>query len=189
MSDSVTSRLRTATMPGELCERTWAPEMPQCTDWMRHPDISSASSTARRIESVVDSMFTTMPFFIPVEGAEPRPTISNSPSSPGSATMQATLEVPISRATMRFVSGLLLIPFLLGGRGACTADRKTIAIAQIHIAGCGQRGARLAEGKINKPLQTCCQMLAPEAQHQTVVQGGAPGPARVQLQAHDAYIA
>src|SRR5699024_6092776 len=156
---------------------------------MRQPDMSSASSTARRIESVVDSMFTTMPFFMPVEGAEPRPTISSAPSSPGSATMQATFEVPISRATMRFVSGLLLIPFLLSGRGACTTDRKTIAIAQIHIAGFGQCRTGLAEGEIDKSLQPNGQMLASKAQHQSVVKTGSPGTTRVQLQTHDAYVA
>src|SRR5699024_10307748 len=135
ISDSLTSRLRTATMPGELCDCTCAPEMPQYTDWMRQPAISSASSTARRMESVVDSMITTMPFFMPREGALPRPIISNSPSVPGSAMMQATLEVPISNAPMRLFSGLLLIHSLQSGGGAHAAHRETIAVTQIHITG------------------------------------------------------
>ena len=109
ISDSLTSLLRTATMPCEFSERTCAPEIPQCTAWIRQPAISSASSTARRIESVVDSMLTTMPFFMPLDGALPKPMISSWPSLV-SATIQATLEVPISRPTMRFFSGRLLIP-------------------------------------------------------------------------------
>src|SRR5699024_8636592 len=179
ISDSVTSLLRTATMPGELCERTCAPEMPQCTDWMRQPAMSSASSTARRIESVVDSIFTTMPFFMPFEGAVPRPMISSSPSSPGSATMQATFEVPMSSATMRWVSGLLLIHFLLIDSGALAANRETVAVSQIHISGTGECAARLRQCIIDEPLQPLIQMIASEAQRQTVVQGGAPGTARI----------
>src|SRR5699024_7176394 len=149
---------------------------------MRQPDMSSASSTARRMESVVDSMFTTMPFFMPREGALPRPMISSSPSVPGSATMQATLEVPISNATMRLFSGLLLIHSLQSGGGAHAAHRETIAVTQIHITGLCQGARHLCQGIIDKPLQSRRQVLAPQAQLQAIGQGRLPRAARIQRQ-------
>src|SRR5690606_7047460 len=69
---------------------------------MVQPAISSASSTARRMDCTVDSILTTTPFFMPRLGWEPRPTISMVPSTPISPTMQTIFEVPISRPTSIF---------------------------------------------------------------------------------------
>jgi hypothetical protein len=73
------------------------------------PAISSASSTARWMELTVASMFTTTPFFRPLEGCMPKPTTSISPSSWYSPTMAVTLDVPMSRPTMMRLSSFLAI--------------------------------------------------------------------------------
>ena len=48
--------------------RIWLPAMPAWTEWISHPAISSASSTARWMDWTVDSMSTTTPFFRPRDG-------------------------------------------------------------------------------------------------------------------------
>ena len=54
----------------------------------------------------LDSMFTTTPFLSPFDSCPPMPRISSAPSGLSSATRQATLEVPMSRATIRFLFSL-----------------------------------------------------------------------------------
>ena len=67
-SPGVTSLSRIGTTPWEFRLRMWLPAIPVNTEWIWHPAISSASSTARRIDCTVDSMFTTTPLFSPREG-------------------------------------------------------------------------------------------------------------------------
>ena len=100
----MTSRSRIATTPWEFRLRTWLPAMPAYTEWISQPAMSSASSTARWIDCTVDSMLTTTPFFRPREGCEPRPMTSIAPSAATSPTSATTLEVPMSRPTMRLRS-------------------------------------------------------------------------------------
>ena len=52
--------------------------------------------------SVVASIFTTIPLFNPLEGYEPKATISKSFDSLYFPTIQTTLEVPISSPTIKF---------------------------------------------------------------------------------------
>ena len=83
--------------------------MPAYTEWISQPAMSSASSTARWIDCTVDSMLTTTPFLSPREGCEPMPSTSIEPSGPTSPTIATTLEVPMSRPTMRLRSARLSI--------------------------------------------------------------------------------
>ncbi len=106
-SAGVTSLSRMATMPWELRLLMWEPAMPANTEWIWHPAMSSASSTARWMDCTVDSMLTTTPRLSPREGWEPMPMISTSLSGVTSPTMATTLEVPMSRPTMRFFSVFL----------------------------------------------------------------------------------
>src|SRR5678810_277267 len=86
--------------------------MPVYTEWISQPAISSASSTARWMDWTVDSMFTTTPFFSPRDGCVPMPTTSSSPSAPSSPTIALTLDVPMSRPTIRLRSDRLGITVL-----------------------------------------------------------------------------
>src|SRR5690349_21818399 len=64
------------------------------------------------MDCTVDSILTTTPFFSPIEGCEPIPIMSTLPSGVISPTIATTLEVPISRPTIKFLSGLLDIEHL-----------------------------------------------------------------------------
>jgi hypothetical protein len=66
-SVAVTSLSLIATMPLELNERIWLPAMPAYTLRILQSAISSASSSARWIDSTVASMLTTTPFFNPFD--------------------------------------------------------------------------------------------------------------------------
>src|ERR1700722_10328927 len=134
----VTSLSRIATTPCELRLRTWLPAIPAYTEWISQPAISSASSTARCMDCTVDSMLTTTPFFRPREGCEPRPNTSIEPSRPISPTRATTLEVPMSRPTMRFLSERLSIattvPASCGVRRVTApADCKTVCITHVYV--------------------------------------------------------
>ena len=71
--------------------------------------INSASSSARCMDSTVASMFTTTPFFNPLESCCPSPMTSCRPLGSTSATTATTFEVPISRPTIRFFASFVII--------------------------------------------------------------------------------
>src|SRR5215472_14729237 len=134
----VTSLSRMATTPWELRLRTWLPAIPANTEWISHPAISSASSTARWIDCTVDSMLTTTPFFSPREGCEPTPSSSIEPSAPTSPTRDTTLEVPMSSPTIRFRSERLSIAATFPASGvaraaAAPADGKPVCVTQVDV--------------------------------------------------------
>jgi hypothetical protein len=140
-SACVTSRSRIATTPWELRLRTWLPAMPAYTALISQAAISSASSTARWIDCVVDSMLTTTPFFSPREGCEPMPITSIAPSAPTSPTRATTFDVPMSRPTIRFLSERLAIRFhfLRSGsagqarRPRAPAHREPVRVAHVDV--------------------------------------------------------
>src|SRR5215831_11183490 len=111
--------------------------MPANTEWISHPAMSSASSTARWIDCTVDSMLTTTPFLSPREGCEPSPSTSIDPSRPTSPTSATTLEVPMSSPTMRFLSERLSIPasvfFSTVCRSAPPSNCKPVRVAHVDI--------------------------------------------------------
>src|SRR5712692_3153272 len=100
MSPLKTSPLFTATAASELTPLMWLPAMPTYTELICVPDITSASSTARRMESTVLSILTTMPLRSPREGLVPTPMTYASPVSRTSATRSRVLVVPMSSTTM-----------------------------------------------------------------------------------------
>src|SRR5262249_50797878 len=115
----------------------WLPAMPANTEWISHPAISSASSTARCMDWTVDSMLTTTPFFRPREGWDPIPNTSIEPSRPTSPTSATTFEVPMSSPTMRFLSERLSIPatvfFSTVCRSAPPSNCKPVRVAHVDI--------------------------------------------------------
>jgi hypothetical protein len=96
-----------ATIPWELRLRMWLPAIPAYTEWIWHPAISSASSTARWMDCTVDSMLTTTPRLRPREGWMPMPITSTSPDGETSPTIAAIFDVPTSSPTTRFLSVFL----------------------------------------------------------------------------------
>src|SRR6266404_152412 len=133
--------------------------------------MSSASSTARWMDCTVDSMLTTTPFFSPREGCEPKPRSSIEPSSPTSPTSATTLEVPMSRPTIRFLSVRLSIVATVpaGGAGGIAAlgDELQRGVhefleALVDLAPSQTHGD--AVGKIEFPGAACIQAQGGEAQ-------------------------
>ena len=98
MSPCFTSLSFTATTPCELNPRMCPPAIPAKTALISAPAISSASSTARRMEATVASMLITTPLRSPREGCVPMP-ITSMPSAVSSPTMQQILVVPMSSPT------------------------------------------------------------------------------------------
>jgi hypothetical protein len=90
-------------------ERIWLPAMPAYTLRILQSAISSASSSARWIDSTVASMLTTTPFFRPFDSCWPRPITSWRPSAITSATTATTFEVPMSRPTIRFFASFVIL--------------------------------------------------------------------------------
>src|SRR5260221_4437979 len=128
-SSALTSRSLIATMPVELKLLMWLPAMPTKAEPILQSAMSSASSSARWIAATVASMFTTTPFFRPFDSWPPMPRIASEPSGRSSATRQATLEVPMSRATISSLSSLA-IPLALEVRDA---QREAVRIAQVDV--------------------------------------------------------
>src|SRR5678815_507407 len=128
-SSVLTSRSLIATIPVELKLRMWLPAMPTNAELILQSAISSASSSARWIAATVASIFTTTPFFRPFDSWPPMPRISSEPSARSSATRHATLEVPMSSATMRS-----LLSRAIGSAVQLRhAQREAVGIAQIHV--------------------------------------------------------
>ena len=103
-----TSRSLMATMPLELKLLMWLPAMPVKTSLIWQAAISSASSSARRIDCTVDSMLTTTPLRRPCDSACPSPMTWKRPSGSTSATATTTFEVPMSSPTIRSLVSFLM---------------------------------------------------------------------------------
>src|ERR671913_281564 len=88
------------------------------------------------MDCTVDSMFTTTPFLSPREGCEPTPSTSICPSAATSPTRATTLDVPISRPTIRPLSERLDIasqPVAFGRSGAPPADCEAVGVAHVSL--------------------------------------------------------
>src|SRR5579863_352368 len=177
----LTSLSRTPTTPCELRLRTWLPAMSANTEWISQPAISSASSTARWIDCTVDSILTTTPFFRPREGCEPSPSSSIEPSRPTSPTSATTLEVPMSRPTIRLRSVRLSIVTTFAVRGvAAPADCKTVCVPHVHVSDVlGALADELQRG-IHESLEALIHLAAPEAHRHAVGEVELPGAARIE---------
>src|SRR5262245_23853532 len=94
----------------------------------------------------VASIFTTTPFFRPLDSWLPMPTMSTRPSGKISATTATTLEVPMSSATMRFLFSLAMSGSLLaGGSLGGTLVRvhgETARVAQVDVVDSLARSAK-----------------------------------------------
>src|SRR5262249_15581876 len=140
--------------------------MPAYTEWISQPAINSASSTARWMDCTVDSMFTTTPRFRPRDGCEPRPTTSILPSLVISPTMATTLEVPISRPTIRLRSfflgiGQSILSVVRDARGRrIPADRETVAVTQVDVVHRVAARRNHRAGDTQKSFQAAVHVLA-----------------------------
>src|SRR5579872_2682144 len=182
-SPCVTSLSRTPTTPWELRLRTWLPAMPANTEWISQPAMSSASSTARRIDCTVDSMLTTTPFFSPREGWEPMPSISIEPSRPTSPTSATTFEVPMSRPTMRFLSDRLSIPTTAFFGAVCRAppaDRESVGVPHVHVRDIAAALSHEPQSRIDEFVEPFVDLPPPQPHGDAVGQIEFPCAARIQ---------
>ncbi len=116
-SPCFTSLSFTATTPCELKPRMCPPAIPAYTELISAPAISSASSTALRIDATVASMLITTPLRSPREGWVPIP-ITSIPSAVTSPTMQQILVVPMSSPTTISPFFCAMLGYLLSARVA-----------------------------------------------------------------------
>src|SRR6266404_379792 len=160
--------------------------MPANTEWISHPAISSASSTARWMDCTVDSMLTTTPFFRPREGCEPSPSTSMEPSSPTSPTRATTLEVPMSRPTIRFRSERLSIAATVVGctvsRVAAPADGKSVCVTHVHVCNVLAALGHQLERRRDEFLETLVHLPPAEPHGDAVREVELPGAARIETQ-------
>src|SRR5262249_11402360 len=149
--------------------------------------MSSASSTARWIDCTVDSMLTTTPFFSPREGCEPIPSSSIEPSAPTSPTSDTTLEVPMSRPTIRLRSERLSIAATFPASGvaraaAAPADGKPVCVTHVDVGDfLAALGDELQRG-IHEFLEALVHLPAPETHGDAVGEVELPGAAGVEPQ-------
>src|SRR5258706_1840854 len=174
-SSAVTSRSLIATMPVELKLRMWLPAMPTKAEAILQSAISSASSSARCTAATVASMLTTTPFFMPFDSCPPMPRTSSAPSARSSATRHATFEVPMSRATMRFLFSFgIALPLPRHARG------ETVRIAQVDVLE-ARRPLALRRGEDrDEALEPTERRLLVTSEHQVhaAVEPQLPGVAR-----------
>src|SRR5580658_6136884 len=186
----LTSLSRTPTTPCELRLRTWLPAMPANTEWISQPAMSSASSTARWIDCTVDSMLTTTPFFRPREGCEPNPNSSIEPSRPTSPTSATTLEVPMSRPTIRLRSARLSIvsTFARGAvrSGAAPADGKPVCVPHVHVGDVLAALADELERGLHEFFEALVHLAAAETHGHAVGKIKLPGAARIEAHGREA---
>src|SRR5689334_17289335 len=126
-------------MPVELKLLMWLPAIPVKTRSILQSAISSASSSVRWMAFTVASMFTTTPFFRPLDSCPPMPTMSMRPSGKSSATIATTFEVPMSSATMRFLFSFAMSDSRarrfqgLRLRSIRNVERESVGVAQVHV--------------------------------------------------------
>src|SRR5439155_24453866 len=124
------------------------------TELISAPAISSASSTARRIEATVASMLITTPLRNPRDGCVPMP-ITSMPVGVISPTMQQILVVPMSRPTTisPFFCDMGWLPLVREGCGGLVGTRRIVEIdPRGHLATPGQRRALLREPALRERL-------------------------------------
>src|SRR5580765_864510 len=174
-SSALTSRSLIATIPVELKLRMWLPAMPTNAELILQSAISSASSSARWIAATVASMFTTTPFFRPFDSWPPMPRISSEPSARSSATRHATLEVPMSSATMRSLLSLAIVSAVQLRH----AQGEAVGITQIHILVPARDPAERRGKRIDEAGQARLGTVgvAPKHDLQAAVQPELPGAA------------
>ena len=127
----------TATTPRLFTPRIWPPATPAITEAISTPAISSASPTARLMDSTVESILTTTPFRRPREGFVPTPTISRFPSGDHSAMTQQILVVPTSSPaiTLRPLAlGIGLPHFTWGLRTTWSRKRRSMEATASPVA-------------------------------------------------------
>src|SRR5574344_1641621 len=105
----LTSSSELGTIPFSFRHSIWRPETPRNTEEIWQSAIISASSTARCSDLTTDSRSLTPPLSMPRAEWVPRPMMLISPSGKTSPTNTATLVVPISSPTIRFLSAVLVI--------------------------------------------------------------------------------
>src|ERR1700722_13955609 len=159
--------------------------MPANTEWISHPAMSSASSTARWMDCTVDSMFTTTPFLRPREGCDPRPNTSIVPSRPISPTRATTLKVPMSRPTMRFLSERLSIAATISTccrvrRAAAPADCKTICITHVYVGNVVAALSHEFQRRCDEFVESFVDLTAAEPHGDPVCQIEFPGAAGIE---------
>src|SRR5262249_8121026 len=182
----VTSLSLIATIPVELKLLMWLPAIPVKTRSILQSAISSASSSVRWIAFTVVSMFTTTPFFRPLDSWPPMPTMSMRPSGNSSATTATTFEVPMSSATMRFLLSLAmsdsLVPAGLGARNFGRMHREAVRVAQVDVIDPLPRPCeRLRERRdeaCEAVLDAIAVGVATQMQRDSVRQPQLPGEAR-----------
>src|SRR5215470_15459443 len=180
----LTSLSRTPTTPCEFRLRTWLPAMPANTEWISHPAISSASSTARCMDWTVDSMLTTTPFFRPREGCEPMPSTSIEPSRPTSPTSDTTFEVPMSSPTIRFLSERLSIPatvfFSTVYRSAPPSNCKPVRVAHVDIGDIVASLCYELQSRVDEFVEPFVNLPASEPHRDSIREIEFPGAARIE---------
>src|SRR5579863_1536414 len=145
--------------------------------------MSSASSTARWMDCTVDSMLTTTPFLSPREGCEPRPRSSIEPSAPISPTNATTLEVPISRPTIRFRSERLSIVCPIRHRVAgvaAPADGKSVGVTHIHVGDVLAALGNELQCGCHEFLEALIDLAPPQAHGDAIGEIKFPGAACIQ---------
>src|SRR5882672_1303506 len=175
-------------MPVELKLLIWLPAIPVKTRSILQSAISSASSRVRWIAFTVDSMFTTTPFFRPLDSCPPMPTMSMRPSGKNSATIATTLEVPMSRATMRFLFSLAMSDSLvlrfegLGPGRLDDPERESVGVAQVDVIEVlprlGQRSRERRRETREALLDSVPVGVTPELYRQPVRELELPGHSR-----------
>src|SRR5581483_11330071 len=148
--------------------------------------MSSASSTARWMDCTVDSMLTTTPFFRPREVCEPKPSTSMEPSRPTSPTSDTTLEVPMSRPTIRFRSERLSIPttvfFSTVRCPVAPADRKSIRVAHVDIGNIVSALCHELRRRVDELVEALIHLAPAEADGHSIRQIEFPRAARIEAQ-------
>src|SRR5712691_11593362 len=189
-SIGVTSLSLIATIPVELKLLMWLPAIPVKTRSILQSAINSASSSVRWIAFTVASMFTTTPFFRPLDSWPPMPMMSMRPSGNSSATIATTFEVPMSSATMRFLFSLAMSDPLahrflgLGFLHLRNPQRKSVGIAQVDIIetalGLAER-LRVHRNEFRQAILDAVPVrVAPELHGETVGKPELPGKAGIE---------
>src|SRR5262245_60899972 len=132
--------------------------MPANTALISQPAISSASSTALRIESVVASMSTTTPRRSPRDGWDPIP-ITSIESPLRSATTAQILVVPTSSPTISSSLRAIRVPPLVSGLDA--AKHCAPLEAQVDLFG-PVAGEQTARAQREPAAQVAIRLVQPQ---------------------------
>src|SRR6185369_15432649 len=138
-------------------------------------------------------MLTTTPFFRPRDGCEPTPSTSIPPSAFTSPTSATTLDVPISRPTIKPLSERLAmlrinLVSVAGDRGrAAPADCKTIGVTHVDVldVGCALRDN--LDGRRHESFEMIVALAPAESHGHAVAEIEFPGAPRVVANRRDAH--